>query len=163
MVRKCCGGNSGLLAFAKNYQKLRSGVLLCVTTPGYVRHNSRLCARQSMVITRQGDYTPDKNATSISGDGEGGERQSLLCLSSRDEAFYAYQLWKKIEIKFTQNYFFQRYGLSGWIFCSRQNTQLHVLDLSVLFKTVQIETGHLEYGGDNKAIRTGGLLAEHQN
>jgi hypothetical protein len=56
----------------------------------------------------------------------------FLCLSARDEAFYAYQLWKKIEIKFTQNDYFQRYGLSGWIFCSLQNTQWYVLDLSVL-------------------------------
>jgi hypothetical protein len=57
----------------------------------------------------------------------------FLCLLARDEAFYAYQLWKKIEIEFTQNNFFQRYGLSGWIFCSRQNTQWYILDLSVLF------------------------------
>ncbi len=28
--------------------------------------------------------------------------------------------------------FFQRYGLSGWIFFSRQNTQWYLLDLSVL-------------------------------
>jgi hypothetical protein len=38
--------------------------------------------RKSMVITRQGDYTPDKNATSISGDCNGGERQLLFMLIS---------------------------------------------------------------------------------
>jgi hypothetical protein len=47
----------------------------------------------------------------------------FLCLSAHDEAFYAYQLWKEIEIKFTQKDFFQRYGLSSWMFCSCQNTQ----------------------------------------
>jgi hypothetical protein len=31
-----------------------------------------------------------------------------------------------------QKDFFQQYGLSGWIFCSRQNTQWYLLDLSVL-------------------------------
>jgi hypothetical protein len=37
-----------------------------------------------MVITRQGNYTPDKNATSISGDGNGNgsERQLLFMLIS---------------------------------------------------------------------------------
>ncbi len=41
--------------------------------------------------------------------------------------------WKNKEIEFTQKDFFQRYGLSGWIFCSRRNTQWYLLDLSVLF------------------------------
>jgi hypothetical protein len=40
---------------------------------------------------------------------------------------------KNKEIKFTQNNFFQQYGLSGWIFHSRQNTQWYLLDLSVLY------------------------------
>ncbi len=43
--------------------------------------------------------------------------------------FYAYQLWKEIEIEFNQKDFFQQYGLSGWIFRSRQNTQWYLLDL----------------------------------
>jgi hypothetical protein len=30
----------------------------------------------------------------------------FLCLSAHDEAFYAYQPWKEIEIKFTQKDFF---------------------------------------------------------
>jgi hypothetical protein len=57
----------------------------------------------------------------------------LLCLSAHDKAFYAYQPWKEIEIEFTQKDFFQQCGLFGWIFCSRQNTQWYLLDLSVLF------------------------------
>ena len=40
----------------------------------------------------------------------------FLCLSAHDEAFYAYQLWKKIETEFTQEDFFQQYGLSNWFF-----------------------------------------------
>jgi hypothetical protein len=60
-------------------------------------------------------------------------RDNCLLCSAHDEVFYAYQLAKKeIEIKFTQEDFFQQYGLSGWIFCSRQNTQFYLLDLSVL-------------------------------
>jgi hypothetical protein len=39
---------------------------------------------------------------------------------------------KNKEIKFTQKEFFQRYGLSGWIFWSRKNIQWYLLDLSVL-------------------------------
>jgi hypothetical protein len=31
------------------------------------------------------------------------------------------------------------------------------------YKTVQIEIGLSEYGGNKKAIRTDGLLAKHQN
>jgi hypothetical protein len=31
------------------------------------------------------------------------------------------------------------------------------------FKTVQIEIGLSEYGGNKKAVRTDGLLAKHQN
>jgi hypothetical protein len=49
-------------------------------------------------------------------------RDNCLLFSAHDEAFYAYQPWKEIEIEFTQKDFFQQYGLSGWIFCSRQNT-----------------------------------------
>ncbi len=40
--------------------------------------------------------------------------------------------WKNKEIEFTQKDFFWWYGLSGWIFCSHQNTQWYLLDLSVL-------------------------------
>ncbi len=57
----------------------------------------------------------------------------FLCLSARDVAFYAYQLWKNIEIEFTHKDFFQQYGLSSWIFCPCKNTQWYLLDLSVLF------------------------------
>ncbi len=56
----------------------------------------------------------------------------FLFLSAHDEYFYAYQPWKEIEIQFTQKDFFQQYGLSSWIFCSHQNTQRYLLDLSVL-------------------------------
>jgi hypothetical protein len=56
-----------------------------------VHQNSQLCARKQekihrdnetihMVITRQGNNTLDKNATSISGNGDGGERQLLVML-----------------------------------------------------------------------------------
>ncbi len=40
---------------------------------------------------------------------------------------------KNKEIRFTQKDFFQRYGLSGWIFPSRKNSQCALLILSVLF------------------------------
>jgi hypothetical protein len=40
--------------------------------------------------------------------------------------------WKNKEIAFTQKDFFQRYGLTGWIYRSRQNTHWYLLDLSVL-------------------------------
>jgi hypothetical protein len=59
-------------------------------------------------------------------------RDNRLLCSAHDEVFYAYQPWKEIEIEFTQKDFFQQYGLSGWIFCSRQNTQWYLLDLSFL-------------------------------
>jgi hypothetical protein len=36
-----------------------------------------------------------------------------------------------------QKDFFQQYGLSGWIFCSRQDTRCAVLDLSALFNTTR--------------------------
>jgi hypothetical protein len=62
----------------------------------------------------------------------------LLC-SAQDEAFYAYQPWKENETKFTQKDFFHQYGLSGWIFRSRQNTQWYLLDLSVLNSQVQCQ------------------------
>jgi hypothetical protein len=39
---------------------------------------------------------------------------------------------KNKEVKSMQKVFFQQYGLCGWIFCSRQNTQCLLLDLSVL-------------------------------
>jgi hypothetical protein len=32
-----------------------------------------------------------------------------------------------------------------------------------IYKTVQIEIGLLEYGGNKKAVRTDGLLANYQN
>jgi hypothetical protein len=65
-----------------------------------MRHSSRLCAsqlpvvhagvgkkfmviaRQTMVITREGNYMLVKNATSISGNGNGSERQLLFMLIS---------------------------------------------------------------------------------
>ena len=34
---------------------------------------------------------------------------------------------------------------------------------NMIFKTVQIEIGLSEYGGNKKAVRTDGLLAKHQN
>jgi hypothetical protein len=40
---------------------------------------------------------------------------------------------EKINIEFTQKAFFQQYGLSGWIFCSRKNSQCALFGLSVLF------------------------------
>ncbi len=73
-VGKRCGGSPGLSVIAKN----SGGVLLCITTPGGVHHNSQKNHPPQpsiMVITRQGNYMPDKNATSISSDGNGGERQ----------------------------------------------------------------------------------------
>jgi hypothetical protein len=39
---------------------------------------------------------------------------------------------EKIKILFTQKDFFQKYGPSGWIFCSRKNSQCALLILSVL-------------------------------
>jgi hypothetical protein len=39
---------------------------------------------------------------------------------------------KNKEIEFMQKDFFQQYGLSGWNFCSRWNTQCPLWDLSVL-------------------------------
>jgi hypothetical protein len=33
------------------------------------------------------------------------------------------RVWKNKEMEFMQKDFFQQYGLSGWIFCSCQNTQ----------------------------------------
>ncbi len=103
LVGKCWGGNSGLSVLAKNSGR----VVLCVTTPGCVHHNSRLCVSQLpvvraqkgkksqknhppqpsiMVITRQGDYTMDKNVASIS-------KTMLLFMLYQpyDVAFYAYQ------------------------------------------------------------------------
>ncbi len=89
---KTLWGKFGLVSYC---QKLPKTLVGCT----FMRHNSRLCAsqlpvvcawvgkksivimRQSMVITRQGNYMPDKNATSISGNGNGGERQLLVMLS----------------------------------------------------------------------------------
>ena len=88
-------GKLGLVSYC---QKLPKTLVGCT----FMRHNSWLCAsqlpvvcaqvgkksmvitRQSMVIKRQGNYTPDKNATSISGNsnGNGGESQSLFMLIS---------------------------------------------------------------------------------
>jgi hypothetical protein len=86
-------GKFGLVSYR---QKLPKTMVGCT----FMCHNSRLCAsqlpvvraqvgkksmvitRKSMVITRQGDYTPDRNATSISGDGNGSERQLLFMLIS---------------------------------------------------------------------------------
>jgi hypothetical protein len=84
-------GKFRLVSYRQKLPKTPVGVLLCITTPGYVRHNSRLwrvgkksmvITRQSMVITRQGGDTPAKNATSISGNSNGGERQLLFMLIS---------------------------------------------------------------------------------
>jgi hypothetical protein len=40
--------------------------------------------------------------------------------------------WNNKEIKFTQKDFFQWYGQSGWICCSRENSQCALFALSVL-------------------------------
>ncbi len=48
--------------------------------------------------------------------------------------------WKNKEIEFTQKDFFQQFGLSGWIFCSRRNTQWYLLDSSVLFLAYSLIT-----------------------
>ncbi len=43
-----------------------------------------------------------------------------------------------------QRDFFQQFGLSGWVFSSRQNTQSVILDLSVLYNRIQLKnTGYL--------------------
>jgi hypothetical protein len=46
--------------------------------------------------------------------------------------------WKNKEVKFMQKAFFQRYGLSGWIFHSRKYSQSAFFALSVL--NVSIDT-----------------------
>ncbi len=59
-------------------------------------------------------------------------RDSHLLCSAHDEAFYAYQPWKEIEIEFTQKDFFSAIRSVQLDFLSRQNTQWYLLDLSVL-------------------------------
>jgi hypothetical protein len=61
--------------------------------------------------------------------GEGGERAAN---NKGIRARWAESMKNK-EIKFMQKDFIQQYGLSSWIFCSHQNTQCPLLDLSVLY------------------------------
>ncbi len=64
--------------------------------------------------------------------GEGGE-QAANTNSIRQKAKPARQrVWKNNEIQFKQKDFFQKYGLSRWIFCSRKDSQCALLILSVL-------------------------------
>ena len=72
----------------------------------------------------------------------------LIIFGGNDVPFYAYRLlkspfmlireWKKLQFEFTQNRVFFRSGLSGLSFRSRQNTQCHLLGLSVLIYHPQI-------------------------
>jgi hypothetical protein len=65
--------------------------------------------------------------------GEGGERaannngirQRLISPPGREH--------EKIKKSSLRKNFFQQYGLSGWILCSRKNSQCALLILSVLF------------------------------
>jgi hypothetical protein len=89
-VRKCCGGNSSLSVIAKTaknsgrmYFYASQLPVVCVTTPGCARASREKIHGDNktiMVITRQSDYTPYRNASSISGDGKDSERQSLFIL-----------------------------------------------------------------------------------
>ncbi len=116
LVGKRRGGNSGLSVIAKNCQKLPKTPVGCT----FMHHNSWLCTsqlpvvrarvgnksimitRQSMVITRRGNYTPGPasaaTATAV--------RDNCLLCSAHDEAFYAYQPWKKMKSSLLKKTFF---------------------------------------------------------
>jgi hypothetical protein len=93
--------------------------VVCITTPGCARaiRKNYPWGLQDKAITHRTRMQPASAAMATAV-----RDNCLLCLSAHDEAFDAYQPLKEIEIEFTQKDSFQRYGLSGWIFCSRQNT-----------------------------------------
>ena len=63
-----------------------------------------------------------------------GQWCALLCVSSAQHvAFHAYHCDKNLKSSLLGMTPFFRCGLSGWIFCSCQNSQCDLLDLSVLF------------------------------
>ena len=142
-VRKCCGGKLGWLVLVDSLPKLIFG------TSRYV-HYSRVPAQLTCCVHRSTsrfslEYRPASVSilpltmtttrdSLISIKGHIFKWCALLCLSTsaRDVTFHAYHCDKNLKSSLLGTTFFLGCGLSSWIFCSPQNSQWSLLDLSVL-------------------------------